>query len=529
MRQRRRSRLAGRGSFRCWRWRRSWCSSPGVARRSRSPTRTITPQTEKANDIQTLYKIIFWAALIVFIGVQAAIVYTALRFRRRNEERPEQVHGSRKLEIAWTVIPAVILLVLFIPTAQVIFKHADAADGPKMSSTSMSSASSGGGSSATRDIPADPNDPDAGPLVTANEVTPPRRRRRRLQSAQQQCHPLLLGAAAQRQSWTSIPGHDNPIAVRRQHTGRLLRRVRRVLRRRPRLDALQGENRAAGEVRRLGHGLAHAARRPTPIPRPPTWWRRRPLSAPASPATASAAPTPAGRSQGMGANSGYLDPESNEVIRAGPNLTLLAAATRSPPASSRTRRENLERWLKHTDEVKEGVYMPNYYTMDPGLTDEQVDELVTYLESLKPAAVAPATDSWSAANSPPAAIEATDPTRSQDRTRRNRGIAGDCGATRTRITHEDIRRPGVRQWHRSRSHRFKRPRFPGRRGGERAVELADHRRSQAHRHALRRDRVLFFLLGGLEALLIRAQLTRPKTTSSTPSATTSSSRCTARR
>ena len=29
--------------------------------------------------------------------------------------------------------------------------------------------------------------------------------------------------------------------------------------------------------------------------------------------------------------------------------------------------------------------MPNYYTMDPGLTDEQVDELVTYLQSLKPA------------------------------------------------------------------------------------------------------------------------------------------------
>ena len=82
------------------------------------PYSHITPQTEKANDIQTLYKITFWAALIVFVGVQAAILYTALRFRRRNEDRPEQVHGSRKLEIAWTIIPAVILLVLFIPNAQ---------------------------------------------------------------------------------------------------------------------------------------------------------------------------------------------------------------------------------------------------------------------------------------------------------------------------------------------------------------------------------------------------------------------------
>src|SRR5689334_18889465 len=75
---------------------------------------TISPQTGKAEDIQNLYKIIFWASVIVFVGVQTAIGYTALRFRRRNDIRPPQVHGSRKLEIAWTVIPAVILLLLFI-------------------------------------------------------------------------------------------------------------------------------------------------------------------------------------------------------------------------------------------------------------------------------------------------------------------------------------------------------------------------------------------------------------------------------
>ena len=44
----------------------------------------------------------------------------------------------------------------------------------------------------------------------------------------------------------------------------------------------------------------------------------------------------------------------------------------------------METWLKHTDEVKEGVYMPNYYTQGT-INDEQVAELVDYLESLKPA------------------------------------------------------------------------------------------------------------------------------------------------
>jgi cytochrome c1 len=45
--------------------------------------------------------------------------------------------------------------------------------------------------------------------------------------------------------------------------------------------------------------------------------------------------------------------------------------------------DNLRRWLTHTDEVKQGVYMPNYYA-DGAISDEQVDELVAYLQSLKP-------------------------------------------------------------------------------------------------------------------------------------------------
>ena len=43
------------------------------------------------------------------------------------------------------------------------------------------------------------------------------------------------------------------------------------------------------------------------------------------------------------------------------------------------------------------------------------------------------------------------------------------------------------------------------------------------------QRFFFFLLGGVEALIIRAQLGSRTTTSSTPTATTISSRCTARR
>lgn len=84
---------------------------------------TISPRTSSAGDIQSIYKLIFWLALIVFIGVQFGVVYTAVRYRRRsdNDARPPQVHGNRTIEIAWTIIPAIILLIIFIPTVRTLF------------------------------------------------------------------------------------------------------------------------------------------------------------------------------------------------------------------------------------------------------------------------------------------------------------------------------------------------------------------------------------------------------------------------
>src|SRR3712207_9525540 len=49
------------------------------------PYSHVSPETENGRDIQGLYKVLFWMALIVFIGVQAALVYTALKYRRRAE------------------------------------------------------------------------------------------------------------------------------------------------------------------------------------------------------------------------------------------------------------------------------------------------------------------------------------------------------------------------------------------------------------------------------------------------------------
>ncbi len=96
---------------------------PRLVSAETDPYTTIAPKSDRADDIQFLYKIVFWLALLVFIGVQMVIVWTVLRFRRRgdSDERPVQVHGNKTLEIAWTIIPAVILVAIFIPTVQVMF------------------------------------------------------------------------------------------------------------------------------------------------------------------------------------------------------------------------------------------------------------------------------------------------------------------------------------------------------------------------------------------------------------------------
>ncbi|HEV2127132.1 MAG TPA: cytochrome c oxidase subunit II [Thermomicrobiales bacterium] len=95
-----------------------------------NPYSHVSPESPTAEDIHSLYKLVFWLALIVFVGVQFAIVYTAMRFRRRSaaRRRPPQIHGNSRLEITWTVIPAVILLIILVPTITTLFAHGEAAE-----------------------------------------------------------------------------------------------------------------------------------------------------------------------------------------------------------------------------------------------------------------------------------------------------------------------------------------------------------------------------------------------------------------
>jgi cytochrome c oxidase subunit 2 len=73
------------------------------------------PVTEVGKDVFNLYLIVLGLAAIVFFGVEGFIVYAAFRYRRRpgDDVLPEQLHGNTTVEIIWTLIPTVIVFILF--------------------------------------------------------------------------------------------------------------------------------------------------------------------------------------------------------------------------------------------------------------------------------------------------------------------------------------------------------------------------------------------------------------------------------
>ena len=85
-------------------------------------------RTDFNRDVDFLFKILIYAGTAVFIFVEGILVLTLVRFRRRpGQPEPKHVHGNTALEITWTVIPLLILIVIAIPTVRTIFKTQAAA------------------------------------------------------------------------------------------------------------------------------------------------------------------------------------------------------------------------------------------------------------------------------------------------------------------------------------------------------------------------------------------------------------------
>jgi cytochrome c oxidase subunit 2 len=81
------------------------------------------PVSTPADAVYSLSMLVLAVCLAIFLAVAGVLTYTIVRFRRRPfdaDREPPQVYGSNQIEIAWTVIPILIVIVLAMATARVI-------------------------------------------------------------------------------------------------------------------------------------------------------------------------------------------------------------------------------------------------------------------------------------------------------------------------------------------------------------------------------------------------------------------------
>jgi cytochrome c oxidase subunit 2 len=81
-----------------------------------TPQSTFSPASDVADNINTIYVLVVTAATIIGFLVLVAMAYLIIRFRARAGGKARQIHGSNKLEIAWTLLPIGVLLIIAIPT-----------------------------------------------------------------------------------------------------------------------------------------------------------------------------------------------------------------------------------------------------------------------------------------------------------------------------------------------------------------------------------------------------------------------------
>lgn len=87
------------------------------------PQTTLLPRGDFARIADDLLDTTVRWALLVFVLVEGALIYAIFRFRGKpGDPEPHQTHGNTLVEILWTVIPALILAAIAVPTVRAIFQ-----------------------------------------------------------------------------------------------------------------------------------------------------------------------------------------------------------------------------------------------------------------------------------------------------------------------------------------------------------------------------------------------------------------------
>jgi len=310
---------------------------------SNAPQDTLKPEGANARTIDHLINPVFIVAAVVFVLVEGMALVFVLRYRHREgAPEPVQIHGSTRLEVGWTLVPALILLAVAIPTIATIFKLArKPANAINVTVTA-------------HQWWWEYNYTDLG-VVTANELHMPTDRPLEL---------TLIGADVIHSFWIPklagktdvIPGRMNHMNISGDVPGTYLGQCTEFC------------------------GLSHANMRLKGVVQTPgqfqAWVDQQRLAA-----TAPAPGTPAAEGLTLFSAKGCSGCHTVEGVSAGkvgPNLTHLSSRSSFAGSMFELNADNLRVWLQNPPGVKPGSKMPNL-----NLSGDEITKLIAYLETLK--------------------------------------------------------------------------------------------------------------------------------------------------
>jgi cytochrome c oxidase subunit 2 len=345
------------------------------------------PYAQKAHD---LFVPVFWVAAVIFFLVEGFLLIFAIRYRHRKGRTriPAQVHGNTRLEVAWTILPTLILAGVAVPTVATIFDLAAEPEGdvlqvnvlghqwwwefdypeqriltanqlhiPTGRPVFLTLCAVGTGYGA--DIPSEPG-PPAPSACQGGPEQPPE---------------AGIGASVVHSFWVPalagttdvIPGQTNHMTIQADEPGVY-----------------------PGQCKEFC-GYQHGEMKFTVIAHTPedfqTWVaeEQAPAQAPQLGSDAAAGfevftmRLPKGACTDCHAIEGLETPDGAPILANGaPNLTHFASRDCFAGCSLANTDENLRRWLEDPSAVRYGSWMPDY-----DLTDEQIDQLIAFLNTLE--------------------------------------------------------------------------------------------------------------------------------------------------
>jgi cytochrome c oxidase subunit 2 len=308
------------------------------------PQSALDPASDFAWKLQDLFEGIFFWAVVVFVLVEGALIVAILRFRERpGGPEPKATHGNTLLEISWTLAPAIVLVLIAIPTIKTIWD----VDRPPRGESLVIEAI---GHQWWWEF----RYPDLG-VVTANELHIP---------VGKQIDIRLTSADVIHSFWFPrlggkrdvLPGHENQLWFTADSAGLYLGQCAEFC------------------------GLSHALMKMELVAESPeefeAWVEHQRSDAVVADSAAFAEGSQAFLQGGCIACHAVRGTIAQGVI--GPDLTHIGSRRRIAAGILDNTHENMRHWIANSQAVKPGSLM-----VVPELDDETLDRIVTYLQGLK--------------------------------------------------------------------------------------------------------------------------------------------------